>query len=41
MYLSEINTYPIKSTHPITMEAGYLFLTGIGFDRNWMLIIRC
>ena len=38
MYLSEINTYPIKSTHPITMEAGYLFLTGIGFDRNWMLI---
>ena len=38
MYLSEINTYPIKSTHPITMKAGYLFLTGIGLDRNWMLI---
>ena len=38
MYLSEINTYPIKSTHPISMKAGYLFPTGIGFDRNWMLI---
>ncbi len=38
MYLSEINTYPIKSTHPISMKTGYLFPTGIGFDRNWMLI---
>ena len=38
MYLSKINTYPIKSTHPISIEAGYLFSTGIGFDRHWMLI---
>jgi uncharacterized protein YcbX len=38
MYLSEINTYPIKSTHPISIKIGYLFPTGIGFDRNWMLI---
>lgn len=38
MYLSEINTYPIKSTHPISIKAGYLFSTGIGFDRHWMLI---
>ena len=38
MYLSEINTYPIKSTHPISIKAGYLFPTGIGFDRNWMVI---
>jgi uncharacterized protein YcbX len=38
MYLSEINTYPIKSTHPISIKAGYLFPTGVGFDRNWMLI---
>ena len=38
MYLSEINTYPIKSTHPISIKTGYLFPTGIGFDRNWMVI---
>ncbi|MEJ6597161.1 MAG: MOSC domain-containing protein [Oceanospirillaceae bacterium] len=38
MYLSKINTYPIKSTHPISIEAGYLFSSGIGFDRHWMLI---
>ena len=38
MYLSEINTYPIKSTHPISVKTGYLFPTGIGFDRNWMVI---
>ncbi len=38
MYLSEINTYPIKSTRPIAIEAGYLFPAGLGFDRHWMLI---
>ena len=38
MYLSEINTYPIKSTHPISIKTGYLFPTGIGLDRNWMVI---
>ncbi|MDC9719508.1 MAG: MOSC domain-containing protein [Gammaproteobacteria bacterium] len=38
MYLSQINTYPIKSTYPISVKAGYLHPTGIGFDRNWMLI---
>ena len=38
MYLSHINTYPIKSTHPITLKSSYLFNTGVAYDRHWMLV---
>lgn len=38
MYLSQINTYPIKSTHPITANNSYLLPTGLPFDRHWMLV---
>lgn len=38
MHLAKIHTYPIKSTHPISPRSGYLFATGIGLDRHWMVI---
>ena len=38
MYLSHINTYPIKSTHPIALNSSYLFNTGVAYDRHWMLV---
>tara|TARA_B100000768_G_scaffold169387_1_gene174931 strand:- start:63 stop:869 length:807 start_codon:yes stop_codon:yes gene_type:complete len=38
MYLSNIYTYPIKSTSPIAITTGYLFSTGVAYDRHWMLV---
>jgi uncharacterized protein YcbX len=38
MHLSQIHTYPIKSTHPISPQSAYLFPTGIALDRHWMVI---
>lgn len=38
MHLSQIHTYPIKSTHPISPKSGYLFPTGMALDRHWMVI---
>lgn len=38
MYLSHINTYPIKSTHPIALKSSYLNNTGVAYDRHWMLV---
>jgi hypothetical protein len=38
LYLSHINTYPIKSTHPIALNSSYLFNTGVAYDRHWMLV---
>ena len=38
MYLQQINTYPIKSTHPISLVSSYLFDTGVAYDRHWMVV---
>ena len=38
MHLSNIFTYPIKSTHPISLESGFLFTEGVGLDRHWMVV---
>ena len=38
MYLSQIYTHPIKSTHPISLGSSYLFETGVAYDRHWMVV---